>query len=261
MWMSRLLASGATLVVAAVGAIAAPPVSTASAQSFCGDLGGDWDGHYCHTAVFSPRKATRDIKMAVPDGLVERPEIREYLHNLFTNWKTKGATMVQDSFGEENYEIFPHGDALSVVFHEDYHADGPWINNAYRTFSYDGSGRQLQLADITKPGVDPLTAIPPLAEPYIVEALDQAHWEHEPGTYPFVLDRWTPDKPFGAGYKAWAITPDELILYLPDYPVGHDSPIRYGRFDWQFSMDGGTVEPHIPLAALSSILRPEYGGT
>ena len=26
-------------------------------------------------------------------------------------------------------------------------------------------------------------------------------------------------------------------------------------------MDGGTVQAHIPLAALSPILRPEFGGT
>lgn len=260
MWVTRLVASMASVaVMGATVAVVTAPTASASAQSFCGELGGDWDGHYCHTAVVSQRKATRDIKMAVPDGFVGNPDVREYLSNLYNNWKIKGSSMVQDSWGEENYEIFPHGDAVSVVFHEDYHADGPWINNAYRTFTY-GGGRRLQLADITKPGVDPLTAIPPLAEPYIIEALDNAHWEHPPGSYPFTPDRWTPDKPFGAGYKAWAITPDELILYLPDYPVGHDTPINYGPTDWQWYMDGGTVEPHIPLSALASILRPEYGG-
>lgn len=260
MWATRIAACMVTVAATLTPTVVYTPAATASASSFCGELGGDFDGHYCHTAVVSERQAIRDIKMAVPEGLVERPEIREYLRNLFNNWKAKGASMVQDSWGEENYEIFGHGGAQSVVFHEDYHANGPWINNAYRTFSYGAGGQRLQLADLTKPGVDPLAAIPPLADPFIVTALDQAHWEHQPGTYPFVVDRWTPDKPFGAGYKAWAITPDELILYLPDYPVGHDSPVRYGTTDWQFSMDGGTVEPHIPLSALSSILRPEYGG-
>jgi hypothetical protein len=156
--------------------------------------------------------------------------------------------------------VFTHGRALSVAFHEDYHADGPAFNNAYRTFTFDMTGgRRLQLADITKPGLDPLTAIPPLAEPSIQDALDHAAWQHNPGTYPFTLDRWTPDKVFSGGYKAWALTPDELILYMPDYPVGHDSPIQYGQSE-QWSMDGGAVEPHIPLSALSSVLRPEFGG-
>lgn len=46
---------------------------------------------------------------------------------------------------------------------------------------------------------------------------------------------------------------------MPNYPVGHDSPIQYNQAQ-QWSMDGGTVEPHIPLAALSSVPRPEFGG-
>ena len=69
--------------------------------------------------------------------------------------------MVADSFGEENFQIFHHGNTMSVVFHEAYHADGPNFNNAYRTFTFDmAGGRQLQLADLTNPGVDPLSAIP-----------------------------------------------------------------------------------------------------
>ena len=63
-----------------------------------------------------------------------------------------------------------------------------------------------------------------------------------------------------ASGKYRILTPDELILYMPDYPVGHDVPIDYtiGRMQWY--MDGGVVQAHIPLSALSSILRPEYGG-
>ncbi|ORW00989.1 mannan-binding family protein [Mycobacterium kyorinense] len=258
---SRIAVAWLTVVAAVSGA----PVASASAQTFCGDLGGQWDGQYCHSSVLSERKAVRDIKMAIPGDLVDNPTagpvIRDYLRTLSQNWRAKGATMVQDSWGEENYQVFQHGPALSVAFHEDYHADGPWINNAYRTFTFDmAGGRRLELTDITKPGVDPRAAIPPLAEPFIAEALDRAPWQHSPGTYPFTVDRWTPDKVYSGGYKAWALTPDELILYMPDYPVGHDSPVQYGQAQ-QWSMDGGTVEPHIPLAALSSILRPEFGGT
>lgn len=260
MWVTRLLASVMTVLVA----IATAPAAAASAPSFCGELGGDWDGHFCNASVVSERKATRYIKMAVPGDLVDNPTsgppIRDYLTKLFNNWRSKGAAMVVDSWGNENYQVFQHGNALSVVFHEDYHADGPYINNAYRTFTFDmAAGRQLQLADITKPGIDPLATIPQLGEPYIVEALNRAFWEHDPGAYPFTPDRWTPDKVFSGGYRSWALTPDELILYLPDYPVGHDAPIQYDQWQ-QWYMDGGNVQPRIPLSALSSILRPEYGG-
>lgn len=257
-------ASRLAAAVAAIAAIAGPaPAASASAPSFCAGLGGAWDGGYCVADVHSERLATRYIRMAIPGDLVDHPvagpPIRDYLATLFGNWRAKGAAMVADSWGNENYQVFGHGNALSVVFHEDYHSDGPYINNGYRTFTFDmAGGRPLRLADITRPGVDPLVSIPQLGGPYITEALDRAFWEHRPGDYPFVAERWTPDKVFSGGYRAWALTPDELILYMPDYPVGHDTPVQYNQMQW--FMDGGNVQAHIPLTALAEILRPEHGG-
>ena len=45
------------------------------------------------------------------------------------------------------------------------------------------------------------------------------------------------------------MTPDELILYMPDYPVGHDEPINFTPGIMQWYMDGGTVQAHIPLVS------------
>lgn len=256
------LALGA--VAAAVSMLSAP-AAQASAQLFCSELGGDFDGQYCHTVVTSVRKADRDIKVAIPGDLVDNPTsgpaIREYLRTLYTNWKAKGADMLQDSWGEENFQEFTHGSALSVVFHEDYHADGPAFNNAYRTLTFDmAEGKHLKLADIVKPGLDPLQVIPPLAEPFLVDALNQAAPAHQPGTYPFTVDRWTPATIYSGAYRAWALTPDELIIYMPDYPVAHDSPIDYDPGMPVWSMDGGTVEVHIPIHVLGPVLRNSYGG-
>lgn len=230
----------------------------ASAPSFCGELGGGWDGLYCHTAVTSERNATRDIKVAVPGELIDNPTtsavIRDYLRTLFSNWRNANSHMVADSYAEETYDIFRHGSLLSAVFHEDYHADGPKPNNAYRTFTFDlASGKRLRLADLTTG--DPLTVIPPLAKPFIRNALDAAPPAHDPATYPFLVDRWQPDKVYSGAYKAWALTPDELILYMPDYPVGHDEPIDFTPGSLVWFMDGGAVQAHIPLAALASVLR------
>ncbi len=254
----------AAVAVVAAGVLNAPSAGAAAA-SFCAELDGQWDGRYCRTAVTSPRNAVRDIKVAVPaeliDDAIAGPVIRDYLTNLVGNWRRVAQTMVADSWGEGNYEIFRRGDTVSAVFRETYHADGPDFNNAYRTFTFDlAGGRQLSLADLTKPGTDPLTAIPPLAHPYVVQALDVAPPAHQPGTYPFVPERWTPDKVYSGGYKAWALTPDELILYMPDYPVGRDSPTDFTPGIMQWNMDGGTVKAHIPLAALAPVLRPEFGG-
>ncbi|OBG67969.1 mannan-binding family protein [Mycobacterium sp. E3339] len=253
--MLKELSTAAVLVVATTISTAVP--ASASAPSFCGELGGDWDGQYCHTSVTSERKAVRDIKVAVPD-LVDNPTtgpvVRDYLKTLVNNWKTANTSMAADSYGEENFEVFRHGNLLSAVFHEDYHADGPKPNNAYRTFTFDmASGRRVQLADLTTS--NPLTAIPPVAAPFVETALNQAPPPHDPGTYPFVLDRWTPDKVYSGAYKAWALTPDELILYMPDYPVAHDEPLNFTPGAMQWFMDGGTVQAHIPLSALGSVLH------
>jgi hypothetical protein len=42
---------------------------------------------------------------------------------------------------------------------------------------------------------------------------------------------------------------------MHDYPVAHDDPINFAPGIMQWSMDGGTVEAHIPLTALSSVMR------
>lgn len=258
--------TGAFLGVALLAAGLAAPNASASTVTFCDELGGQWDGAYCRTAVLSERDAVRDVKVAIPAELVDDPVaggvVRDYLRDLVNNWRTAGIKMVADSFGEGNYQIFRRGPVLSAVFRETYHADGPDFNNAYRTFTFDmAEGRRLQLTDVTKPGVDPLQAIPPLAQPFIEQALDRAMPPHQPGSYPFAADRWTPDTVYSGGYKAWALTPDELILYMPDYPVAHDTPLDFTPGIMQWSMDGGAVQAHIPLTALAPVLRPEFGGS
>ncbi|MFN8228541.1 MAG: RsiV family protein [Mycobacterium sp.] len=264
--------AGTALTVAALAwSVPAPgniATATASVPDFCAEVGGNWDGANCVATVESERNATRTITMALPDGLIDNPTIHDYLRTLMNNWKTAAVHMAADSFAEEHFEVFNHGGTMTAAFHEVYsatygtdagtHPNAPVLNNAYRTFTF-GGGRQLQLADLLRPGTD-IGAISSLGAEYIQQALDQAPPAHQANTYPFMLDRWTPDKVYSGGYKAWALTPDELILYMPDYPVGHDVPIDYtiGRMQWY--MDGGTVQAHIPLSALSSILRPEYGG-
>jgi hypothetical protein len=45
------------------------------------------------------------------------------------------------------------------------------------------------------------------------------------------------------------------MLYVPDYPVGHDEPINFTPGVMRWFMDGGTVQAHIPISALASALR------
>ncbi len=246
--------------VAAAAALLAAPGAAASAAPLCDQMGGQWNGRYCHASVPSERGAVREVDIAIPaeaDNPVIGPAISGYLTTLMGNWRTAAAQMYQNSRGEADFEVFHHGDIHTVVFRETYDSEstgrfeGAAIQTAYRTFAFDSAaGRQIQLSDV----VD-VNAIPTLGAPFIQAALDRALPPHEPNTYPFTPDRWTPDKVYSGGYRAWALTPDELILYLPDYPVARDSPIDFTPAGYIWSMTGGVVQPRIPLSALGPALR------
>ena len=254
------IAGFAGVVIAVAASVATAPAASASVVSFCDQIGGQWNGQYCHATVVSERKGVREINIAIPPEIDSAigGAISVYLSTLMNNWRNAAAQMYQNSWGDANFETFQHGDIRTVVFHETYNSestarlDGPAINDAYRTFSFEvSSGRQLQLSDVVDPA-----AIPALGAPFIQAALDAALPPHQPNTYPFIAERWTPDKVYSGGYKAWALTPDELILYMPDYPVARDSPIDFTPGSYLWSMSGGTVQPRIPLSALAPALQP-----
>jgi hypothetical protein len=262
------LAAGLATIVVGATVVAAAPTAAASAAQFCDELAAVWDGANCVTTVESNRNARMTISLALPDGLLDNPVagpvLREYYGKLINAWRRTGATMVRDSRGSAYVESYPGpGSVQSVVVHEVWWPDGVQANNAYRSFIFDmAQGRRLALADIFKSGVDPLQVIPPAARPLLPAALDAAPPPHQPGTYPFTVQEWEPS-PSGSGfsgdYRGWALSAGELILRLPDAPMAHEYPIPRDRFVW--SMDGGVVTIRVPLAALATSLRPEYGGS
>ena len=200
----------AGVVAAAAVQVVAAPAAQASAPAFCDGIGGQWNGQSCHASVVSDRQAVREISIAIPaeiDDPVLGGPISDYLTTLMGNWRKFGQGMAQHSWGDANFEVFQHGGIHTVLFHETYNSEstgrleGPAIQSAYRTFAVNqATGQRVQLADL----VD-VAAIPSLGAPYIQAALDQALPPHQPNTYPFVPERWTPDKVFSGGYRAWAI--------------------------------------------------------
>ena len=60
------IAGLAGAVIATAASVIAAPSAAASAASFCDQVGGQWNGQYCHASVLSDRKAVRDINIAVP---------------------------------------------------------------------------------------------------------------------------------------------------------------------------------------------------
>ncbi len=255
--LSAAAATALTMLwLAGAGPAAAAPGSGCTAV-----LGGDWVGPdgACTTTVTSPGAATMTIAMQYPASEFGSSStggpVRAYLGDLAGKWRHTGTSMVRDSDYHLDYQQFSHNSLKSTVFHEFWQTIGNPPNDAYRTFTFDARGRQLTLADLFKPGVDPLTALPPLVRPYLTDALNQAAPPHDSNTYPFTTDKFEP-QPDGSGYagnyRAFAVSGDELILYLPDAPMSHENPWPRDRFVW--SMDGGAVQVHVPLSALAPIL-------
>ncbi|BAX96193.1 hypothetical protein MSTE_00858 [Mycobacteroides stephanolepidis] len=239
------------------------PTAAAAPDNWCvSSLRGTWDGGACLVTVTSNSKATMDISVQLPDEVIDDstvgPVLRAYAERRVSEWRKAGDTNVRDSSSAIDSRVYVHSNSVkSVVLHEVWRTEGTNANNAYRTFTFDlAQGRRLVLADLFRPGVDPRTALPPLARPFLLDALDAAAPPHDPGSYPFATQEWEP-QPDGSGYsgeyRAFALTGDELILYMPDVPMAHENPTPRDRLVW--SMDGGAVTVRIPLPSLRPILR------
>jgi hypothetical protein len=246
-----------------MSALAAPPVAVAAPDDMCTTaLGGEWTrgDEVCRGALTSERSATMNVSVRLPDDLLTNPTagpvIGPYLSDLVGSWRQTGKSMPRDSEYSVDYQRLSRGSLISMVFDERWQTVGAPPNRAYRTFTFDlANGRQLQLADLFRQGVDLPTELPPLVRPFLIPALDQAPPAHDPGTYPFTAQEWEPQADgsgYSGNYRAFALTDSELILYLPDAPMKHETPWPRDRFVW--SMDGGTVTVRVPLTALESIL-------
>lgn len=261
---ARLAAAALGLAAVLVGPA---PVAGAGVEQFCAELGAAWDGGRCSTVVTSTRDATRYIWFDLPgpalDDPVSGPALRNYYHRLMDGWRDSGRRTPRESSAFATYQLFTGpGPLQSVIVHETLEPFGLQANNAFRSFVFDtAQGRRLTLADLFRPGVDPTAAVAAASIPVLPAALDAAAPPHAPGSYPFTIEEFTP-QPDGSGYtgdyRSFALTAQEMILYLPDGPMTHENPTPHDRLAW--SMDGGTVVVHIPLAALAGSLRPEYGG-
>ncbi|MGB3483251.1 MAG: mannan-binding protein [Mycobacterium sp.] len=259
--MSIRAAAALALAGLAITASAVSEGATAHASNPCTDaLGGGWnysDG-VCTSAVTSIREAILTLSVALPPDVAADPVVRDYLRSRTDSWRTTGASIIRASDFSIDIQSSSHGPLRSIVVHEVQHTVGDYAsNNSYQTFTFDlATKSRLQLANLFKPGVDPLTAIPPLARPYLIDALDRAQPPHDPGTYPFTPDKFEP-QPDGSGYadnyRAFAVTDTDLVLYLPGWPMRHENPFPQDRLQW--SMDGGTVVERVPLAVLSPIMR------
>lgn len=251
----------------AVGALTGTPAVHASIDNFCGQLGAVWDGGACTAVVKSQREAEMLLSLRVPAELIDNPTagpvLRDYYTRLFNGWRSTGNTTPRDSSAKADYEIIGGpGGVQSVIVHETFEPFGMQANNAFRAFVFDmNAGRRLYLPDLFRPGVNAYQTVSAAAAPVLPPVLDAAAPPHTAGTYPFTVPEFQPDAAgpgYSGNYRAFALAPDALVLYMPDQPMTREDPTPPDRRVW--SMDGGAVVARVPLAALAGQLLPQYGG-
>ena len=206
----------------------------------CNDVHGAWDGKagQCKSSN-DVNGAHLEVTAAYPVDLVDNPPAGPVLTPFIREFFRDHGEKDGNGNGSANLtaQVYTHASSTkTVVFQTDYYFSSmPHPNSGITTFTFD-SNHQLQLGDLLCPGLDPLTAIPPIAHPLVQQALIGM---------PFRVEQFEPNRPEGDladGYRAWALDGDDLILYMPA-----------GRGPGGISP--GAVAPHIPLAQLAPILR------
>lgn len=249
MTVRKLRPLAALLLALAACSTASPvqsPATAAPPTDLCTDVGGTWDGskESCALTGTNAKNTTAKVQATYPINLLEDPVagpvLRQFLTGFFNKFGHPNDNLTQNSEASLGYKTYKSPHTVSVVFTEDWFVTGtPHPNDAVVTFTFDQTNkRQLELADLFCPGVDPLTALPPLVRPYVerAAALDK--------TPQFSIGEFEPRPDHGGysgDYKAWYLDGDDLVLVMPAERMG---PVHSAA--WQ---------PRIPLSALQSIRR------
>jgi hypothetical protein len=239
--MKRLAVVLCALGVLCLGAMSASAQaeSTQTADDQCLQKGGNLTDGKC---ILS---ANLRISVDYPLDLAQNPLIANAIDPYIQQAKNDLLSGLQDSFqpGSAQYELditystFHHGDnILSLVFDFYQFTGGAHGISGSQTFTFDLAANQvLALSDLFVAGSDPFKTIGALAEADLNEKLkdiSDADWIHS-GT-----------GEDSANYTAWALDGTDLVLYFPPYQVA--------------AYVAGEQTVRIPLAQLSSILKPEF---
>ena len=221
------------------------PASAAPPTDFCTNVGGTWEGskESCSLTGTNSKNITAKVQATYPVNLLDDPTtgaaLQQFLSEFFKKFGQPNENLTQNSEASLAYKTYKHApNTLSVVFTEEWFVTGtPHPNDAVATFTFDQANKkQLTLADLFCPGVDPLVALPPLVRPYVKQAVAL---DKNPS---FTISQFEPQPGHGGysdDYKTWYLDGDDLVLVMPAERSG---PVHAGA--WQ---------PRIPLSALTSI--------
>jgi len=216
---------------------------SATPTSLCADMGGAWDAKAgrCTLSKDGANGVHLEVKATYPVDLVDNPTSGPVLGSFLRKFFADYGSPDTNGSGDANlaYQVFTHSpNTKTVMFQADWYFNNmPHPSGQISTFTFDfGQGKQLQLADLVCPGIDPLKAIPPIARPVVQQALVGS---------PFTVAQFEPNQTEGEladNYQAWALDADDLVLYMP---AGRGAG----------GVPPGFIAPRIPLAEFSPILR------
>jgi hypothetical protein len=223
------------------------PTPAPAPTGLCAEVGGTWNApaEQCALSKSGANGVHVDVKAGYPADLINDPTagpvLGPFVRKFFADYADQGQT---DTNGNGDatlaFTSLTHGSATKTVFFQAdwYFSSMPHPGGQINTFTFDfNQHKQLALVDLFCPGVDPLKVIPPIARPFVKQALGAES--------PLRVEQFEPDQPEGEladNYQAWALDNDDLVLYMPaERGPGGVPP--------------GSVAPHIPLADLSSVLR------
>jgi hypothetical protein len=206
-------------------------------------MGGAWDAKAgrCTVSKDGANGVHVEAKATYPVDLIDSPLAGPVLGSFVRKFMADYGQTDANGTGDANlaYSLFTHAPAIKTVgFQSDWYFSSmphPGGQITSFTFVFDQS-KQLQLADLFCPGLDPLKAIPPIARPFVLQALTGS---------PFRVEQFEPDQNQGEladNYQAWALDADDRVLYMPAGRGPGGAP-------------PGFITPHIPVAEFSAILR------
>lgn len=236
------LAAGLLIIVgcSTLRAPASPSPGSAS-LAVCEDNGGAWDQARGVCTRTGTNAHHIDVKLSAkyPNDLLDNPtagpRLKDFLREFFTRFGHPDDDITRNGRADLTYQSFEHAPGTrSIVFTNVWDLGGAHPNEEITTFTFDlQNNKLLTLADLFCDGINPLTALPPLARPYVETTVgqDADTAQYEPG----------PQYNYADDYQAWYLDGPDLVLVMP---AARSGPAHAGQ--WQ---------PHIPLSQLHSILR------
>lgn len=259
MWVARLSRRAGFLprflLVAAI--VVSPQAEACAAPAdVCAQLGGQWSAgeQFCGKVVENPNQTKTVLEARYPADLVEGglsgPALQKFLKDFIARFsKVTDDPRATDGGASLRYRQFEHAPALkSVLFSNIYYVgNAKYPAEELTGFTFDSNkGKQLAIADLFQSGTKAFADLADLVRPIVQDQLDPVNAVRARRGQPLLpAGDFDPGMPMNPNsYPVFAVSEDELVLYLPQ--------VRSGE-------PGSTmIEAHVELSALRDLLRPEY---